>query len=404
MSSEKTTYTPDSPGSGKKNQEVRYVPVEIIQVNDRDENQINLLDLVKTVWEGRRTLLIIIGFFTLFAVFNYLFGPREYESTSVLIQETQVAGGQSQQLLQRLSGINFGNISSDEVIPPNLYPQILYSLEFQRGLIFEEIYFSELGNLTLHEYFNDHYEPPLTEKVYGLIGDFTIRLPNTLYRGIIGITSWIKGLFIDQPIENEQSVVEEDVRFLALTRDEQRAIRELSERVNIEMTEGLITIQTKLPDSKAAAEVNHLVVEQIQEYVIDYRIEKARQNLDFVISQYDEAKERYEEAQGALANFSDQNINLSSAVARTRLEDLQNQRNLRFDIYNSLSQQVEQTRLKLQEETPVFNVLQRSSISNRAESSSKVLLIATIILGVVFGIVWLFTRNVFSFVSRHVKN
>src|SRR5690625_7234102 len=142
MSSEKTTYTPDSPGSGKKNQEVRYVPVEIIQVNDRDENQINLLDLVKTVWEGRRTLLIIIGFFTLFAVFNYLFGPREYESTSVLIQETQVAGGQSQQLLHRLSGINFGNISLDVEIPPNLYLQILFCLDFLSCLIVDDLYIS----------------------------------------------------------------------------------------------------------------------------------------------------------------------------------------------------------------------------------------------------------------------
>lgn len=196
--------------------------------------------------------------------------------------------------------------------------------------------------------------------------------------------------------------VEEDGRFLALSRSEQRALRELERRIIIEMERGLVTIRTHLPNAPAAAMFNYLVVEQMQRYIIDHRIEKARQYLEFTISQYEEAKKRYNESQRALANFMDQNVNLSSAVARIYLEDLQNERNLRYQVYNTLSQQVEQARLKLQEETPVFNVLQRSNIPNNPLRSSYFLLIATIFLGVIFGIVWIFTRNVFTVIRRHV--
>lgn len=399
MSSEKSSVIADNPEFSEK--EIRYVPVEITPLDGNGENQINLLDLVKRVWDERRTLYIIVSFFTALAFFNYFFGPREFESTSVLIQESQTGGGQAQLLLQRLSGISIGSAGSGDVISPALYPQIVSSLEFQRNLLHQELEFEGLGRITLYEYFTEHYREPVTGRVYRLTGDLTIRLPVTLLRWGRNVIGWMRGASQGESTELIKDV-EEDGRFLALSRSEQRALRELERRIIIEMERGLVTIRTHLPNAPAAAMFNYLVVEQMQRYIIDHRIEKARQYLEFTISQYEEAKKRYNESQRALANFMDQNVNLSSAVARIYLEDLQNERNLRYQVYNTLSQQVEQARLKLQEETPVFNVLQRSNIPNNPLRSSYFLLIATIFLGVIFGIVWIFTRNVFTVIRRHV--
>src|SRR5690625_5880799 len=113
-------------------------------------------------------------------------------------------------------------------------------------------------------------------------------------------------------------------------------------RFTRETSGGLINISTQLPDPKAAALTNALVVEKIQEYITDYRLEKARQNLAAIQNQEEEARQRYEQADLELALFLDQNINLSTNVAETRVQYLQNQRNLRFNVYNSLAQEVEQ--------------------------------------------------------------
>src|SRR5690625_6683695 len=85
-------------------------------------------------------------------------------------------------------------------------------------------------------------------------------------------------------------------------------------RVTLETSGGLINISTQLPDPKAAALTNALVVEKIQEYITDYRLEKARQNLAAIQNQEEEARQRYEQADLELALFLDQNINLSTNV------------------------------------------------------------------------------------------
>lgn len=386
-----TSVNPDN------QREVRYVPVEII--NTGEQSQVNLLDLVKIIWDERRSLRNFIIFFLLFGLFNYFFGPKEFESTSVLIQESRTASSQTQQILQRLSGINFGDAGQSEIIPPSLYPRIVYSSEFQRDLLYEVIAF-EGDNYTLFEYFNQVYEPPVTKKTYQIVGNLTIRLPVTIIQGI----RYIGGLMRRSDHHADVVSANNDEQFLALSREEQKAIQELRDRITIELEEGLITVKTKLPDAMAAAHVNKLIVDQIQDYVIGYRIEKAKQTLDFVLSQYEQAKERYNEAQRELAYYTDQNVNLSTALARTSLEDLQNERNLRFAIYNSLSQQVEQARLKLQEETPVFNILQRPSIPTRTQSGSALLLIITVILGSVLGIVWIFTKRILMAINTHIQN
>src|SRR5690625_6855631 len=112
--------------------------------------------------------------------------------------------------------------------------------------------------------------------------------------------------------------------------------------------------------------MNAQFVEKNKEYITYYRLEKARQNLAAIQNQEEEARQRYEQADLELALFLDQNINLSTNVAETRVQYLQNQRNLRFNVYNSLAQEVEQARMSLEQQIPVFSVLEKSNQIGRA--------------------------------------
>jgi len=397
--SDKSDYTEQS--------ELKYIPVEYVQDRHLAENELKILDLVKSVWDGRRELILIVCIFTIIGLFNYIFGPNEYESNSILLQESRQ--GNSQLQLQQLIGGNFGGagFASGDVIPSSLYPQIVFNAEFQRELILEEIDFEDLGICTtLLEYFTDYYEPPVTEKVYSGLNSITLGLPSTLYSWIKGAFNWVRGNFRALPEEtlSNEVIADPGSRYLTLTREERRAISEMRDRIIIEIDGSLITVTTRLPDALAAAEINHLLIGRIQEFVTDYRVEKARKNLDFIEIQYEEAKQRYTDAHMELARFRDQNVQITSAIARTQQEELENQRNLMFDIYNSISQQLEQARLKLQEETPVFTVLQRTSMPTSTVSGSKVLLIATILLGVIFGLVWIFARNAYQVIRSHIES
>lgn len=392
--------------SQEEEKELKFVPVEYIQDRQIAENEIKILDLVEKVWDGRKGLLLIIVLFTIIGLFNYIFGPRDFESSSILLQESRQNSSQLQ--LQQLIGGNFGGaaFAAGDVIPPSLYPQIVFNAEFQRQLISEDIHFEKLEmTTTLLEYFSNHYEPPVTDKVYGWLNKLTIGLPSTLYSWISGALSWFTGLVTEESVEIESTQgMEPNNRYLVLSPEERRAISEMRDRIIIEIEGSLITIRTKLPDAVAAAEINYILVERIQQYVTDYRVEKARQNLEFIVNQHKEAKQRYTDAHMELATFRDQNIQITSAIARTQQEELENQRNLMFNIYNSISQQLEQARLKLQEETPVFNVMQRSSMPTSTLSGSKLLLIATIIVGAILGLVWIFARDAYNTIRQHIES
>ncbi|MEX0890457.1 MAG: hypothetical protein WDZ33_02865, partial [Balneolaceae bacterium] len=220
------------------------------------------------------------------------------------------------------------------------------------------------------------------------------KLPMTLYRHIRNL---VRG---EQPMEGLPGG--QDSRFMILRSEERRALGMMRERVTLEREGSLLTFQVRMPDATAAAELNHYVIEQIQEYITDYRIEKYRQTLEYVERQFEDAKQRYEEAQLALARFNDQNVQLTTAVARTRLEDLQNRRNITYNVYNNLAQEVERSRTRLQEETPVFNVLQRPRLPHSAGSRSVLIPIVFVLLGGFIGISIVFGRQIWRVISNRI--
>lgn len=384
----------DPNSSPARHEKVQYVPVQYLDSPDRGD-EIDLMDLIETIWNGRKTILKFIVIFMMIGLFHYLAGPEEYESEAILLQENQQGQAQNLRLLQSLSGINFGGGSESEILSASLYPRIIESVEFQHRLLQHEVMFETLEqSISLYRYFNEHYSPPFRDRFYRGIRNYTIRLPITLYRDV-------RNLFSTGDIEDglEYSLGER-AEILNLNSGVRRSINEMRGRITVDFDGSLITVKTRLPDASAAAEVNLILINLIQEYVISYRSEKARQNLDFVQSMYDNARERYEEAQFALASFTDANRGNLTAMARIEEERLQDERNLTFSIYNSIAQRLEDSRLRLQEETPVFSKLQNPNLPNSPVSNSFLVVIAGTLFGFAAGVFWIFFKNI----AEAIKN
>lgn len=385
---------------GGEEKQVRYVPVEYLDMTGRDENEISLFDLIKMVWDGRRVVIASLVVFTVIGIFFYLFGPQEYKSESILIQEQQQSLSQAQRLAQQFGGFGGQNIQQEGVIPPSLYPSILESPDFLIGVVMHEVEFETEGmRMSPLVYFNEYYSLPLTESTVDFVINFTIKLPVTLYRGVRSLFS---GQSDTGPVYSDQQELKES-RFINLNRYERFAMNKLKQRISLVQNGNLVTFSVSMPDANASAELNEFIVNRMQEYVIDYRIEKYRQNLNYVEKQQEEARERYEDAQLELAVFRDQNVNINTAVARTKQEELQNRRNVMFNVYNTLLQEVEQARIRLQEETPVFNVLQRPSLPFRSEQRGPLLLILSVFMGIFIGVFAVFIKNIWISVSSRIK-
>ena len=382
-------------------QNSKQVATENEKTTHSKEDVVDIWDLVKIVWDGRKIIVLFSILFAVLGVFHISSGPTEYVSDSILLQETARETSTTERFLQNLGG-NFGGFnqsSSGGGISPSLYPLIIESVDFQFDLMHKEVDFSRFDEpISFYEYFNNFYETPFREKVYNFVLNYTIYFPFRAFDWLINFS-----LFDEEEVEQDEvELIEIDERLLSLSSDERRPIGHLIERISLTMEGNLITVETRMPDRKAAAMLNVLVIEEIQDYITDYKIEKARQNVEFITRQKEEARKNYEEAQEALAEFRDQNINLQSNIAITQEERLTNQRNLTFNIYNSISAELEQAKLRLQEETPVFRIMQKSSLPSSSLGTSNRIIIVLMILGAFLGVAFIFGIKIYHKIDREV--
>jgi uncharacterized protein involved in exopolysaccharide biosynthesis len=317
-----------------------------------------------------------------------LLAPKEYSTSATLMPETQSAQSGASGLLQQyggMLGISGSQLSGGQegTIPPQLYPNIVQSLPYQVELMNTEVYFSEYDTTaTVHDFFSKIHS---SFSLVGFIKGYTIGLPGK----IIGLFKAEEEQGRPLPKKVDREAV------LSLSKEQMETVKTLRERLSISVDQetGILTLTSEFPDPQAAAEIGRVGINLLKENVKEYRTEKARQNLQFVQEQVQEAKKRFEEAQNKLAEFRDSNQNLATAKAQSREQELQSQYDLTFNLYNSLSQRQEQAKLDLQEDTPILSVLQPVSVPLEDNTSGLLILVVSGMLGGIIALGWVLVSN-----------
>lgn len=140
------------------------------------------------------------------------------------------------------------------------------------------------------------------------------------------------------------------------------------------------TISVTLQDPKVTAIVADSVVAKLQQYIIDYRIKKAKEDCAYLEELYKERQQEYYDAQSKYAHYFDTNRNIALQSVRAEQERLQNDMNLAYQVYSQVAQQLQVARAKIQEEKPVFAVVEPATIPLKPSGTSRKI----ILVGIVF--------------------
>lgn len=367
----------DTPGRAKP--EIRYVPVDIRNVDVDDE--IDLLEIANKFWKGRKTLLKTIAVFFVLGLFVALVSVEEFTSEVKLLPENQQGislgglGGLAEQF-----GFSSSSMQNSEALSVNVYPSIIQSNVFLEELMRYEVQVPNNSvTVSLEEYFSEYQKSSIVSQIV----KYTVMLPFT-----------IKNRLTSNNEENSVSVnIAEDNpekmnRLVRLTDREWSILRNIRGRIStsLDSETGVVTVSVKMQDPVIAADVADEIVEMLSEYIIEKRTEKTRQDVEFIEERFEEARKRFEAAQQELAAFNDANRGQLTAMARTEEQLLQSRYNLAFNIYNSLAERLEQARIKLQEETPVINVLEPAAVPDRKSEPQRTFILAVfIIIGGIIG-------------------
>ena len=101
--------------------------------------------------------------------------------------------------------------------------------------------------------------------------------------------------------------------------------------------------------------------------------------MEFTEKVLKESRSAYYKAQQAYAAFEDGNKNIISASYRTEQERLRNEMTLTFNVYNTLAQKLEQDKLRVQEQTPVYTIIEPATVPLKASSPQKLLILAAFV-------------------------
>lgn len=154
------------------------------------------------------------------------------------------------------------------------------------------------------------------------------------------------------------------------------------------------TVSVTLQDPKITAIVADSVVAKLQQYIIDYRIKKAKEDCAYLEQLYKERQQEYYDTQSKYAHYFDSNRNIALQSVRAEQERLQNDMNLAYQVYSQVAQQLQVARAKIQEEKPVFAVVEPATVPLQPSGTSrKVIVIGIVFLALIGTLGWEFLGN-----------
>lgn len=361
-------------------------------VSSPEEQEIDLLELAGKVWAERRLVLKWCGVAVVVALIVGFSIPKEYTTTVMLAPEVEGGsrslGGLS--ALAGMAGVNMNAGESSDALYPELYPDIVSSVGFTTELfpVFVEDEEGELKT-TLYNYLKEEQRSPW----WSAILSFPFKC--------IG---WIASLFRDEEEEN----VGQGIDPFRLTEDETDVVKMLNERISVSVDKktSVITLSVTMQDPLISATMTDTVMQKLQNYITEYRTNKARHDLDFTQKLYDEAQKKYYVAQQAYADYVDMNQNISLRSVQTRQERLQNEMNLAYNLYNQTAQQLQLAKAKVQENTPVYTIVQAATVPLKASKPSKLmLLVGFVFLAGVMSVGWvLFGKGLWSSLKQSIHS
>lgn len=326
---------------------------------EKKVGEIDYKGIIMMLWNYRVRLIKNCFWGGIIAIIVAYSIPKEYTSTVVLAPEISGESGLSGSLgsLASLAGVNI-NMSGEDALYPELYPQIVESTPF-------------LSELMAMEFTGQYKKEPLEVVLYDYLRNYQ---REAWWAYILGTPGRIKARIQSNPADT--IVPSPEVESSKLTRRQQLAMKSLNKKIGVSVDKGtsVITLNITMQDPKIAAQVAQAVSDNLQDYIADYRSAKARKDLNYISSLFEDARQKYFDAQQTYAKHVDQHQGIVKMQFQVEQERLSNEMNLAYDVYTQLASQHEMAKAKVQEHTPACVVIQPPVVPFKASHPKKMMM------------------------------
>ena len=350
-------------------------------LQESPEDEINLVAVTKEFWSHRKSVIKVVAFFIALGLVYALQSKNYFTASTTIVPviEGQEVGGNLGSLAS-LAGINLGELgSSGGQISPGLYPQIINSIPYRLELLNTRLRVNDSDTLVSFAYY---FQEIYTPSILSILGKYTVGLPRLLIKKLKGVDK-----------KNEFNFNE---RLIRLTDDQFELIEELDSKISLDINdeEGFVSLSITMPEAESSAQMTLRARELLQQYAMRFKTQKSKEQLAYLEERFQEKEKDFEEKKLKLALFQDRNNNINSAVARTKLLQLQSEYDLAFTVYSELAKQLEAQRLQVKKDTPIFTILKPVTIPNeKAGPKRSLILIGFTFLGFIVSLGYIYIKS-----------
>lgn len=340
---------------------------------DDDELQIDWMGILRQVLAIRKKLYKAAAVGVVLGILIALGTPKQYTVSITLSPEmgSSKSGSGPASLAASFLGGSIGSDSPD-ALNATLTPDIVTSTPFLMELFDARV-------VSQDKQIDTTFTAYLDEQKSSWMG-YVLKAPGMAISGI-------KSLFSEKK-EKTETIQEGTIE---LNEEDAAKLEGLRQQImaDVDKKTAITTLSVTLQDPKVTATIADSVVSKLQQYITAYRTSKAKEDCQYLEKLYKERQQEYYDAQQRYARYVDANSNVVFQSTLAERERLQNDMNLAYQVYSQVAQQLQVARAKVQEEKPVFAVVEPAVVPlNPSGTSRKVIVLGFIFLAVAFTGAW----------------
>lgn len=342
---------------------------------------INLIEVIRLLLADKKKVCIYSCVAGVIGVILAFGTPKVYKSTVMLApEESGSSFSGSISSLAAMVGMSMKIGQTGDALYPEIYPDLMQSTKFLVGLFPIRVTTQKTKDTyTYQDYIENHQRLALSE------------YPKAWIAALVGM---IKG---DEPTSTGHKPDP-----FQLTKKEDEIVNAIKGNIDcsVDKKTNVITIVVEDQDPQIAATVADSVQVHLQEAITDYRTKKARIDLEYMDQLFIEAKQQYTKARQIYASYCDANSKIALQSVQSKIDDLENEMQLKYNIYQQVVEQQQLARAKVQERTPAFTIVQNATVPIKHSSRPKIVsLIIWMFLGFMLRSGMLLWRNREKFIN-----
>lgn len=316
-----------------------------LQNDSQQRDHIDFIALFKTLWQRRKVFYWVWPITFVVSAALILCVPRYYKCDVIIAPEAPSSGTSGSMVALASSfGFDMNSLSNMDAIYPMIYPNVVKSPDFLIHLFDIPVKTSDDEfEGTYYQYLRDVTKKPFWARWKGSIKK-SLRPKNTPISIANNNTDGINIFYLSDAQWDILTSMQDNIR-CAYDKKTQ-----------------IITFSVKAQDRLVCAIMADSVCTALQHFIIGYRTQKARADLLYYESVMNDAYEEYQQASEKYVSYVDSHRDMNTQQYRIVATNLEQEMEIKQSAYSSFQKQYMATQARIQENTPVYTVVQSASI------------------------------------------